>query len=183
MVKHSEQFYDFIYFALVVTDLNSYDYFYVLFMCLDLDRTCLYFVSNGDNMTEPQTTSNSFSTIHKISIGLLFLMMAQPTFDNIKALATGSMVMGDVTIEVTLSKMVLHLVAMIVGWIGLWWFIQRKKLGAYTSISAHAIGFTAVMTQTPEMLKTLPPAAIAVFFIVLFIVALGPVFKFKEEFS
>ena len=82
-------------------------------------------------MTEPQTASKSFNIIHKISIGLLFLMMAQPTFDNIKALASGSMVMGDISVDVTFSKMILHLIAMIVGWIGLWWFIQRKKLGAY----------------------------------------------------
>ena len=134
-------------------------------------------------MTDSQTTSSSFNIIHKISIGLLFLMMAQPTFDNIKALMTGSMVMGDITVEVTVAKMSLHLIAMVVGWMGLWWFIQRKKLGAYTSIVAHALGFTAVMTQTPEMLKELPPAAIAGFFVILFIVALGPVFKFKEEFA
>ena len=134
-------------------------------------------------MTEPQTASNSFSMIHKIAIVLLFLMMAQPTFDNIKALATGSMAMGEISIEVTFSKMILHIFAMIVGWIGLWWFIQRKKLGAYASIAAHALGFTAVMTQTPELLEGFPPAALAGFFVVLCAITLGPVFKYTEEFA
>ena len=122
-------------------------------------------------------------TVHRISVVFLFLMMAQPTFDNVRALFTGTMGTGDITVEVNLSKMSLHIVAMIVGWVGWWWFYNRQKRGAYTSIAAHCLGFIAVLTQTPEMLDIMPPAAIAVFFFVMFTAALGPILAFKEEYN
>ena len=132
----------------------------------------------------PDSGTNSKSKIvHWVAFVLLFLMMAQPTFDNIRAMTTGVMVAGDVTVEVTFSKMVLHIVAMIVGWVGLWWFFNRQKRGAYASIVAHLLGLTAVLTQTPELLGIMPPAAIAVFFVVMFTVALGPVLAFKDQYS
>ena len=90
---------------------------------------------------------------------------------------------NEVSIEVTFGDMVLHLLATVVGWVGLWWFYKRQKRGAYTSIAAHLLGFTAVMTQTPEMMKIMPPAAIAVFFALMFAVTLGPIFKFKDQYS
>ena len=49
---------------------------------------------------------------------LLFLMMAQPTFDNIRALLTGVLGAGEMRLEVTLSQMVLHVLAMVMGWLG-----------------------------------------------------------------
>ena len=93
------------------------------------------------------------------------------------------MAVGEINIEVTFSKLALHFIAMAVGWIGLLWFIQRKKLGVYASIASHALGLIAVMTQTPEMLDNFPPAFIAIFFVILFIITLGPLFKYKEEFA
>ena len=134
-------------------------------------------------MTETNTPSKKPQIVHWICFTLLFLMMAQPTYDNITGLVTGSIKMGDVTLDVTFSKMILHIIAMTVGWVGLWLFFKRRKIGAYVSIAAHLLGFTAALTQTPEMLKVMPAAAIAVFFVVLFAVTLGPVFAFKESYS
>ena len=134
-------------------------------------------------MSETPAAPKSFKLVHGVALFLLFLMMAQPTFDNINALITGTMGMGEVSIEVTFGDMVLHLLATVVGWVGLWWFYKRQKRGAYTSIAAHLLGFTAVMTQTPEMMKIMPPAAIAVFFALMFAVTLGPIFKFKDQYS
>ena len=133
-------------------------------------------------MSETET-SPKFKIVHRAALVLLFLMMAQPTFDNINALRTGTMVAGDVTLEVSLSQMSLHIVATIVGWVGWWWFYNRQKRGAYTSLAAHGLGFTAVLTQTPEMLDMMPPAALVVFFFLLFAAALGPIFAFKEEYG
>ena len=133
-------------------------------------------------MSDSSNTSKH-QVVHWSSFTLLFLMMAQPTFDNVRALMTGVMSAGDITIQVTLSNMVLHVVAMVVGWVGLWWFFKRQKRGAYASIAAHLLGFTAVLTQTPEMLEIMPPAAIGVFFIVMFAAALGPIQLFKGEYS
>ena len=134
-------------------------------------------------MTESAPPSTKFKIIHWIVVVLLLLMLAQPTFDNIRALISGSMVMGEVTIDMPISKLALHLVAMTVGWIGFVLFVMRKKIGAYLSIGAHLLGFAAVMTQTPEMLDVMPPAVIAVFFVVLFVAALGPVLAFKDQYS
>ena len=73
---------------------------------------------------------------------------------------------------------------MIIGWIGFVLFVRRKKIGAYTSIFAHFTGLSAALISTPEMLfEMMPPAAIAVFFVVLFVIALGPIFAFKDEYS
>ena len=134
-------------------------------------------------MTESPTPPKSFKTIHWVALVLLFLMMAQPTFDNTRALMSGKMVMGDLSIDVTPAKMALHLVAMAVGWIGIVLFFKRKKIGAYVSIAAHIIGFVAVFTQTPEMLEMMPPAALGVFYVILFAITLGPIFKFKEQYT
>ena len=134
-------------------------------------------------MSESNDAPKSFKIVHGVSVFLLFLMMAQPTFDNVNAVLTGTMVAGEISIEVSLGQMALHLIATVVGWLGFWWFLKRQKRGAYTSIAAHLLGFTAVMTQTPEMLDIMPPAAIAVFFVIMFIVALGPVLKFKDQYS
>ena len=134
-------------------------------------------------MSEPTTPAKSFQIVHRVALLLLFLMMAQPTFDNLTAIATGTMVMGEIRVDVTLSKMALHIVAMVVGWLGLYWFFKRQKRGAYLSIAAHLLGFTAVMTQTPEMLEIMPPAVIAVFFVVMFAAALGPILAFKDQYS
>jgi len=134
-------------------------------------------------MTESNTPSKSFKVVHGLALVLLFLMIAQPTFDNVRALFTGTLGSGDTSIDVTLSQMILHVLAMVTGWAGLWWFFKRKKRGAYVSIAAHILGLVAVGTQTPEMLEVIPPAALAVFFVILFAVALGPVLVFKEEYS
>ena len=134
-------------------------------------------------MSESETLSKSSNIVHKIALVLLFLMIAQPTFDNINALLTGSLVMGELKIDVTVSKMALHILAMVVGWIGFWWFIQRQKRGAYVSIAAHSLGLIATATQTPEMFQVVPPVAIAVFFVILLIVALGPIQLYEDQYS
>ena len=134
-------------------------------------------------MTESTSPSMSSKVVHWGALLLLFLMLAQPTFDNVRAVITGTIVMGEVTIEVTVAQMALHLVAMTVGWIGLVLYFLRKKLGAYISISGHFLGLIAVITQTPEMLDAMPPAFIGVFFVVMLIVALGPIFAFKDQYS
>ena len=134
-------------------------------------------------MTETSTPPKSFNTVHRIALVLLFLMMAQPTFDNIRALSTGVLGAGEMGVEVTISQMIPHIVAMIVGWLGLWWFFKRQKRGAYLSIAAHFIGMIAVATQTPQLLEMFPPAALAVFFAILFAITLGPIRKFKEQYS
>ena len=134
-------------------------------------------------MTETPTPPKSFNTVHRIALVLLFLMMAQPTFDKIRALSTGVLGAGEMGVEVTISQMIPHIVAMIVGWLGLWWFFKRQKRGAYLSIAAHFIGMIAVATQTPQLLEMFPPAALAVFFVILFAITLGPIRKFKEQYS
>ena len=134
-------------------------------------------------MTDSSSASKSFKIIHWIVVSLLFIMMAQPTYDNINALLTGSIVMGEVSIKVSVSKMSLHILATLVGWVGLWWFIKRQKKGAFVSIAAHFLGLVATLTQTPEMLKVIPPVAIAIFFVVLLIITLGPVWSFKDQYS
>ena len=134
-------------------------------------------------MTETSTPPKSFNIVHRIALVLLFLMMAQPTFDNIRALSTGVLGAGEMGVEVTISQMIPHIVAMIVGWLGLWWFFKRQKRGAYLSIAAHFIGMIAVATQTPQLLEMFPPAALAVFFVILFAITLGPIRKFKEQYS
>ena len=134
-------------------------------------------------MTETSTTNKSFKIVHNAALVLLFLMLAQPTFDNTRALFTGVLGSGEMSMEVTFSQMILHVVAMLIGWLGLWWFFKRQKRGAYVSIAAHLLGTVAVVTQTPEMLETVPPAALAVFFVVLVAVALGPILAFKSEYT
>ena len=134
-------------------------------------------------MTESSTPSKSFKIVHWGAIVFLFLMLAQPTFSNISALFTGELAMGDLTIEVTLSQMALHILAMIIGWVGFLWFVKRQKRGAYLSIAAHLLGFVAVLTQTPDMLDAMPQAALVGFFVLLFAIALGPIFAFKSEYS
>ena len=62
-------------------------------------------------MTESNPPSGAAKAVHWVAVILLFLMMAQPTFDNVNALITGSMVMGEITVEVTFAKMALHLLA------------------------------------------------------------------------
>ena len=134
-------------------------------------------------MTDTTTPPKSFKAVHSVALALLFLMMAQPTVDNVSALSTGVLGSGDMAVEVTFSQMILHIVAMVVGWIGLWWFFKRKKRGAYLSIAAHFIGMIAVATQTPQLLDMFPPAALAVFFVILFAITLGPIRVFKEQYS
>ena len=133
-------------------------------------------------MTEAPPNPKS-KTVHRVAVVLLFLMIAQPTFDNVRALMTGVLVMGDVSAEVTSSNVVLHVIAMVAGWIGFWWFAKRQKRGAYLTIAAHLLGFSAVVTQTPKMLDAMPPAAIAIFFVLMFATALGPIRLFKEDYS
>ena len=134
-------------------------------------------------MAESSTPTKSFKIVHTIALILLFLMLAQPTFDNTRALFTGVLGSGEMSMEVTFSQMILHVVAMLIGWLGLWWFFNRQKRGAYVSIAAHLLGMVAVVTQTPKMLDTVPPAALAVFFVVLIAVALAPIQVFKGEYT
>ena len=134
-------------------------------------------------MTESATPPKSFKAVHGIALVLLFLMMAQPTFDNIRALSTGVLGSGEMSVEVTFSQMILHIVAMVVGWLGLWWFFKRQKRGAYLSVAAHVLGMTAVVTQTPQLLEMFPPAALAGFFVILFAITLGPIRMFKDQYS
>ena len=81
-------------------------------------------------MSDHAAVPKSAKVIHWVSVVMLFLMVAQPSFDNTRALLTGALVMGDIHIDVTIGKMALHLVAMVVGWIGLILFLRRKRVGA-----------------------------------------------------
>ena len=77
-----------------------------------------------------------------------------------------------------------YIIATIMGWVGFVWFYKRQKRGAYLTIAAHLVGFGAALIQLPEMLfSVMPPVGIAIFFGVLAIVALGPIFAFKEEYA
>ena len=134
-------------------------------------------------MTDITTPPKFFKAVHSVALALLLLMMAQPTFDNVSALSTGVLGSGDMAVEVTFSQMILHIVAMVVGWLGLWWFFKRQKRGAYLSIAAHLLGMLAVATQTPQLLEMVPPVALAVFYVVLFAITLGPIRMFKEQYS
>ena len=134
-------------------------------------------------MGDTDTASNASKIVHWIALVLLFLMMAQPTIDNTRALITGSLVMGDISIDVTVGKMALHIVAMVVGWVGLVLFFQRKKMGAYLSIASHVTGLVAVKTQTPELLDGMPMALLGVFYVVLLLVTIGPTQAFKSQYS
>jgi uncharacterized membrane protein (UPF0182 family) len=134
-------------------------------------------------MTEPSAQPKSFKIVHSIALVLLLVLMAQPTFDNVRALFTGVLGSGEMSIEVAPSQMILHVVAMAVGWVGLWWFFKRKKRGAYLSITAHILGLVAVLTQTPKMMEAIPPAALAVFFVILIAIAMGPILMFKDEYT
>ncbi len=91
-------------------------------------------------MSGSQTPPTPFKIVHLIAVVFLFLVMAQPTFDNVRALLTGTLGSGGMSIEVTVSQMALHVVAMLVGWVGFVWFLQRKKPGAYASMVAHLLG-------------------------------------------
>lgn len=132
---------------------------------------------------ETETVSSSSKIVHWIAVVLLFLMIAQPSFDNIRALSTGALVMGDIQVDVTAGKMALHIIAMLVGWAGLVLFFRRKKMGAYLSIASHMLGLVAVATQTPELFDAMPMAAFGVFFVVLFLVTLGPIQAFKSQYT
>ena len=134
-------------------------------------------------MNESRKSSTAFKVIHWVVIVLLLLMVAQPTFDNTRALISGQLVMGDVTIDVTITKMALHLIAMVVAWVGFILFFMRKKMGAYITIGGHLLGLVGVMTQTPEMLDVMPPAVIGVFFVILIVAVLTPVLVFKDQYT
>ena len=134
-------------------------------------------------MSESQSSSTMSTVVHWIAFVLLLLMMLQPTVDNIRSLMIGKMVMGEISIDVTITDMALHIVAMTVGWVGLVLFFLRKKLGAYITVVAHSLGLVAVMTQTPQMLEVMPPIFIGIFFVVMISAALGPSFAFKDQYT
>ena len=61
--------------------------------------------------------------------------------------------------------------------------LPAKKMGAYLSIASHMLGLVAVATQTPELFDAMPMAAFGVFFVVLFLVTLGPIQAFKSQYT
>ena len=134
-------------------------------------------------MSEPGAPSKAPKIVHWVALVFLFLMMAQPTFDNVRGLLNGALVMGDIRIEVTFADMALHLLATVVGWLGWWWFFKRQKRGAYVSIAAHLLGLVATLTQTPELMDAIPLAALGVFYVILLAATLGPITMFKGEYS
>ena len=134
-------------------------------------------------MSNAPSPSKAASILHWVALVLLFLLIAQPTVGNLQALVSGALVMGELSIPVTPGKMALHILAMGVGWVGLVLFFRRKKLGAYVSIGAHVLGLVATVTQTPEMLDVMPPAALVVFFGLLLATTIGPVQAFKDQYS
>ena len=134
-------------------------------------------------MAKHRTIPSAFPVVHRTAVVVLFLMIAQPTVENTRALVTGTLVMGDVSASVSASSMVPHVIAMALGWTGLWWFAQRKRRGAYASILAHLLGFTAVVTQTPEMLQAMPMPAIGVVFALVFTTTLAPIRLFRDQYS
>ena len=133
-------------------------------------------------MAKHRTIPSAFPAVHRTAVVVLFLMIAQPTVENTRALVTGTLVMGDVSASVSASSMVPHVIAMALGWMGLWWFAQRKRRGAYASILAHLLGFTAVVTQTPEMLQAMPMPAIGVVFALVFTTTLVPIRLFRDQY-
>ena len=135
-------------------------------------------------MSKSGVPSKSFKIVHWGAFAFLLLMMLQPTFDNVRALLTGVLIMGGESVSVGLSDMLLHYLGMTLGWVGLWWFFKRQRRGAYVSVAAHLCGLTGALTQQPDLLLAMMPAwAIAVFFVVLIVIALGPVLAFKDEYS
>ena len=55
-------------------------------------------------MAEHRTIPSAFPVVHRTAVVVLFLMIAQPTFENTRALVTGTLVMGDVSASVSASK-------------------------------------------------------------------------------
>ena len=135
-------------------------------------------------MSDSSPKSKLPTVVHWVAVVFLFLMMAQPTVDNVRAVVTGSFVMGDMSVDVTFANMIFHIIGTIMGWVGLVWFYKRQRRGAYLTIAAHVVGLGAALIQLPDMLfAVMPPVAIAVFFVILFVAALGPIFAFKEEYA
>ena len=133
-------------------------------------------------MSDVDQKSKTPAIVHWIAVGMLFLMVAQPTVDNVRALTTGAFVMGEMSVDVTFTNVIFHIIGTIMGWVGFVWFYKRQKRGTYLTIAAHLVGLGAALIQLSEMLfSVMPPVAIAIFFAVLAIVALGPIFAFKEE--
>ena len=135
-------------------------------------------------MSDVDQKSNAPTIVHWIAVVLLFLMIAQPTADHVCALATGVFVMGDMSVDVTLTNVIFHIIGTIMGWVGFVWFYKRQKRGAYLTIAAHLVGLGAALIQLPEMrFSVMPPVAIAIFFVILALVVLGPIFAFRQEFA
>ena len=135
-------------------------------------------------MSDVDQKSNAPTIVHWIAVVLLFLMIAQPTADHVCALATGVFVMGDMSVDVNFTNVIFHIIGTIMGWVGFVWFYKRQKRGAYLTIAAHLVGLGAALIQLPEMLfSVMPPVAIAIFFVILALVALGPIFAFKDEYA
>ena len=135
-------------------------------------------------MPDVDQKSKAPTFVHWIAVVLLFLMIAQPSVDNVRALTTGAFVMGEMSVDVTFTNVIFHIIGTVMGWVGFVWFYKRQKRGAYLTIAAHLVGLGAALIQLPEMLfSVMPPVAIAIFFVILALVALGPIFAFKEEYA
>ena len=135
-------------------------------------------------MSEESQPGKGFKIVHWAVLTLLLLMMLQPSYDNVRALVSGTWQMGDMSLDVTMGNAIGHVVAMILGWIGFWLYFKRRKLGAYLTVVAHGLGFAAAYVGMSEMLfAMMSPTVIGVFFGIMILVALGPIFVFKDEYA
>ena len=135
-------------------------------------------------MSEETQPRKTFKFVHGGALTLLLLMMVQPSIDNVSSLLSGTWSIGESSVEVTFGNTVGHVVAMVLGWVALWLFFQRRKLGAYLTVVAHGMGFGAAIIGMPELLfSVMTPTAIVIFFLITVGIALGPIFAFKDQYT
>ena len=135
-------------------------------------------------MSEETQPGKAFKFVHWGALTLLLLLMVQPSIDNVSSFLSGTWSMGESNLEVTFGNAIGHVVAMALGWVALWLFFQRRKLGAYLTVVAHGLGFGAAIIGMPDLLfAVMTPTAIAIFFVIMIGIALGPIFAFKDQYS
>ena len=138
---------------------------------------------NGEGMSEDTQPSKGFKFAHGAALTLLFLLMLQPSIDNIRSFVSGTWQMGDGSLEVTFANAIGHVIAMALGWVAWGLYFKRRKIGAYLTVVAHGLGFVAAFVGMPDLLfAMMPPAMIGVFFAVMIVIALGPIFAFKDQY-
>ena len=135
-------------------------------------------------MSDGNEPGKGFKIVHWGALTLLFVMMVQPSIDNVMAIVSGTWSMGGQSLEVTFGNAIGHVVAMTLGWVALWLYFKRRKIGAYLTIVAHGLGFAAAYFFMADLLfAMMTPAIIGGFFVIMTIVTLGPIFLYKDQYS